>query len=286
MENPNMGPSPPASEPPSTRLLYPTPQEAFLVLVITLVATLMLGALLLNVGKTGVYLAELLFLIPPLFFLRFKGFEVRRCLRWNGVSPSVFISTMLIGIALIVLLDEMDRLVNMIYPMPENLQQLLTGFTEMKTWTDYLVAGVGIVLLAAICEESLFRGFLQVSFEAHGTITRAVLISALLFALAHFNPWWMMQILILGVFLGFISWRCDSSLPGMVIHGLNNGLALFIGRSLEANGKFAWYRWGEHVSPALLIAAAALLFLGLKWFIRLTPTSSLESAIQHETPAS
>jgi membrane protease YdiL (CAAX protease family) len=147
------------------------------------------------------------------------------------------------------------------------------GFLTLETWSDYLLAGLGVVVAAAICEESLFRGFIQVSLEAHGPVTRGVLFSSLLFALAHFNPWWMVQILILGVFLGFLSWRSNSSIPGMLIHGMNNGLVLYSGGSLTGSA-WAWYNMGDHVSPMILIAALAMLFLGIKLFVKWTDESS------------
>lgn len=255
-----------------------------MVLFITLAATLIIGLATASLGKIGLFTSEILFLIPPLIYLQRKGFNVRRCLRWNGVSLKVLISTLIIGLALVILLDEMDRVVSIFFPMPEELQKALTGLFALDTWSDYLVVGLGVVVIAAVCEESLFRGFMQVSFEAHGNVTRAVLFSALLFALAHFNPWWMMQILILGVFLGFISWRSASSLPGMVIHGLNNGLALAAGGDTTGTG-WGWYNTGRHVTPAVLIGAVALLFLGFKMFIRSTEDSFPKDVIPDEAPA-
>lgn len=245
-----------------------------MVLMIALAAALIAGVALVKVEKIGVVLTEILFLVPPLIYLRRKGYHVASGLRWNRISVSVIFATLLIGLSLTILLDEVDRVMAMFFPMPEELQGNLMGFFELKIWSDYLLAGLGIVVAAAICEESLFRGFIQISLEAHGPVTRAVLFSSLLFALAHFNPWWMVQILILGVFLGFLSWRSNSSIPGMLIHGLNNGLALYSGGSLTGSS-WIWYNMGEHVSPMILIASLALLFLGMKLFVRWTEEAPL-----------
>jgi membrane protease YdiL (CAAX protease family) len=279
-EAPQSNPAPPAPE----KALYPPPQEAFLVMVGTLVISLLGGALLAQIDRIGVILTEALFIVPPIFYLKRKGYSIRRCLRWNRIKPSVLISTILVGIALIVLLDEADRLVSLIFPMPEELQKLLNNLFELKTWSDYLIIGAGAVVIAAFCEESLFRGFLQVSLEANTTVNRGVLFSALIFALAHFNPWWLMQILLLGVFLGFVSWRSNSSIPGMVVHGLNNGLSLLAGGS-TTGAAWAWYNKGEHVSPAILVAAGALLFVGLKFFLRVTQEPLIEESLPDESSA-
>lgn len=248
---------------------YPPPNEVFLVLIISIASALLEGAVLVKFERTALFLTELLFLVPPVIYLWLKRYPLKKCLRWNRVNGLILIAAVLIGLSLVVLLDELDRVINLFFPMPEDLRNVLFDFLKLKTWYDYLIVGSGVILVASFAEESLFRGFLQVSLEAHGGVTRAVLFSALLFALAHFNPWWLVQILILGVFLGFIAWRSNSAFPGMIIHGLNNGLALFLGSEVSQE-KFAWYSLGEHVSPFVLIVAAALLFIGLKLFARFT----------------
>jgi uncharacterized protein len=263
--------------------LYPPPGEAFLVLVTALVATIMIGVSTAAMGRVGLFLSEIFFLVPPLFYLKRRGFEIKRCLRWNSVPVTVLISTILIGLALVILLDELDRVMSLVFPMPDDLQKALTGFFALNTWQDYLIVGFGVVVIAAVCEESLFRGFMQLSFEAHGNVTRAVLITALFFAVAHFNPWWMVQILILGVVLGFISWRSGSSFPGMIVHGLNNALALAVGGDTTGS-KWGWYNTGHHVSPTILVAAGTMLFLGFKFFLRSTENSFQEDIVPVETP--
>lgn len=255
-----------------------------MVLVAALASSLVAGVALVNLGKAGAFLIEGLFLIPPLIYLRIKGYNVRRCLRWNPINVPQIFTALLIGLALIVLLDEADRLMNLFFPMPAELQEEIRNFLKAENTWDYVTIWLGTVVLAAICEESLFRGFIQVSMEAYGGVTRAVLFSALLFALAHFNPWWMIQILILGVFLGFISWRSNSAVPSMFIHGLNNGLALISGGALAGEG-WTWYNSGEHVAPSVLIAAFALLFVGTKLFLRSTEETFSENVQTHEASA-
>lgn len=268
-----LDPSAPYSGHEERRSYYPPPNQAFIVLVIAVTGTLVVGALTVNsTGKAGLFLIESLFLLPPLVYLQLKGYNIKRCLRWNGVSLPVILSSILIGISLIVLLDELDRMVAIIFPMPVEVQEALFDFMKLRTWSDYLFVGTGAVVAAAICEESLFRGFMQVSMEAFGSVTRAVLFGALLFALAHFNPWWLIQILILGVLLGFVSWRTNSVFPAMIIHGLNNGIALIFGGAIEGK-ELAWYTAGKHVSPAVIIAALALLFIAIKFLLRLTEES-------------
>lgn len=283
--NPDFPPSTPDRQD-QKRPYYPPPNEAFLVLVAALVGTMVVGYLLVNTtGKMGLFLTELLFIFPPIVYLQLKGYDIARCLRWNAVSPRVLFTAFLIGLALIVLLDEADRLMNLIFPMPEDVQEVLLDFVKLETWSDYLLIGSGAIFAAAICEESLFRGFMQVSMEAFGSVTKAVLFGALLFALAHFNPWWLVQILLLGVFLGFVSWRANSVIPAMLIHAMNNGVALFTGGALTGEG-WEWYTAGNHVSPAILIFSIALIFLSVKYFLRQTESTFPSHAKTNAAPKS
>ncbi len=267
----------------SKRSYYPPPNEAFWVLVAAVVFVLSLGPFLINFGKIGAVLMELLFILPPLIYLRVKGYSVKQCFRWNSISIELVFSTLLLGLSLIILLDEIDRIFNMFFPMPVEALELLSEFLIIETFSDYLILLLGAVILAAVCEESLFRGFIQLSMEAYGSVTKAVLFSALLFALAHFNPWWLVQILILGVFLGFVSWRANSVLPAMLIHGVNNALALWMGNTSNET-EWSWYSSGGHLLPSVLIAAAAGLFLGIKLFLRQTEHTFPKAIDTNATP--
>jgi membrane protease YdiL (CAAX protease family) len=267
------------------RLYYPPPNESFLVLAVALVTSLILGTWLMGLGKGGMIVIELLFLIPPIVYLQMKGYSIKRCLRWNAVPLKQLFPAVLIGVGLIVLLDEADRILNIFFPMPAEAYEVLEAFLTPEKWSDYVLLWGGAVFAAAICEESLFRGFMQLSMEAFGNVTRAVLFGALLFAIAHFNPWWLIQILILGVFLGYISWRANSVLPTMFIHALHNGLALWSG-GLPEEGGWEWYNSGDHVSVSVLITAGAMLFVGMKIFGRQTEYTFVTRSDTNGSPES
>ena len=57
---------------------------------------------------------------------------------------------------------------------------------------------LAVVVMAPIGEEVVFRGFLQSFREQWKDVTRAVLITSLFFAMIHFNPYWTIQIYLLG----------------------------------------------------------------------------------------
>ena len=78
----------------------------------------------------------------------------------------------------------------------------------------YIFLFLAVVIVAPIGEEIVFRGFLQRFLEKYWKdITRAVLVTSLFFAMIHFNPFWTIQIYLLGVILGFVAWKTKSVIP-------------------------------------------------------------------------
>ena len=122
---------------------------------------------------------------------------------------------------------------------------------------SFIFLFLAVVVMAPIGEEIVFRGFLQKFLEEHWKdITRAVLITSLIFAMIHFNPYWTIQIYLLGVILGFLSWKTKSIIPSIVLHSLNNGISLIL--TIFENSNFSFYFWGNFVSPVFIALAIFL----------------------------
>jgi hypothetical protein len=76
------------------------------------------------------------------------------------------------------------------------------------------------------------------------------------------NPGWIIQIYLLGIILGYLAWRTGSIFPGLILHSLNNGLALIM-ENIQASW-FNYYIWKNHVSPLFLLIAVFLFLRGYK----------------------
>ena len=119
------------------------------------------------------------------------------------------------------------------------------------------------MVIAPIGEEMVFRGFLQRFLErSWGDITRAILISSLFFTLIHFNPYWAIQIYLMGLVLGYLSWLTKSIYPSILLHMSINGtsmLFIFLGESAEKS-----LLWKGHINPILLLIGVLAAWYGLK----------------------
>ena len=86
---------------------------------------------------------------------------------------------------------------------------------------------------------------------------------SLFFALVHMNPYWIVQIYLLGLVLGYLAWRTNSIIPGLILHGLNNGFAVALNNAQDIFNKY--YNWHEHVNPFWVILAIIFIFIGFKF---------------------
>jgi len=85
---------------------------------------------------------------------------------------------------------------------------------------------VSIGLLAPFAEELVFRGaILRELLRWSSRPWVAIAISAIFFAAAHMNPAQLPHAFLIGLLLGWMYYRTDSIIPGVVYHWINNSVA-------------------------------------------------------------
>jgi len=99
-----------------------------------------------------------------------------------------------------------------------------------------LVAGS---LIAPLAEETFFRGFLFANLREHHGPLRAMVTTALLFALFHFTPTAFVPLFFLGCFLALLYHLSESLLPSLLLHATMNTLAFTLSYLVERLGPFA-----------------------------------------------
>jgi sodium transport system permease protein len=63
----------------------------------------------------------------------------------------------------------------------------------------------------------------------------AIVISSLLFGLAHASVYRLLPTFMLGFAMGYAAWKTGSIVPGMIIHAFNNGLAAVLAQKVPAS---------------------------------------------------
>ncbi len=78
----------------------------------------------------------------------------------------------------------------------------------------------------AVCEELLFRGYVQTRLTRSFGPAIGILVASFLFAAFHFDLVHVIAVFPMGLFLGWISWRSGSLFPAMMGHFVNNVISV------------------------------------------------------------
>lgn len=91
---------------------------------------------------------------------------------------------------------------------------------------------LAVAITPAIAEEIFFRGFLQTNIERsghrHSRPYAALLIASLVFAIVHFSVFKLPGLLLLGLAMGYMSYRTNNLLVGSLAHAFNNGFIVLM----------------------------------------------------------
>ncbi len=81
------------------------------------------------------------------------------------------------------------------------------------------------VVVAPFCEEIFFRSFVFMGLRNEMSLSWALVLSALIFGMAHGDPGSFPVLFLIGLALAFLRWYTRSIWPGFILHAMNNGLS-------------------------------------------------------------
>ncbi len=208
------------------------------------------------------FLGQGIILVPPLYYLNIKQRPVLESLRIKKVSLTTIQYSLIFSVGVLIIFDALDRIIHQIIPAPDYIIDL-GDIMQPDSTLGYLFLFLAVVIVAPVGEEIVFRGFLQKFLESYWKdITRAVLVTSLFFAMIHFNPYWTIQIYLLGVALGFLAWKTKSVIPSIILHSINNGVAYLL--SIFEDTSLNFYLWNKQVSPIFILLAVYFIYKGLE----------------------
>lgn len=131
-----------------------------------------------------------------------------------------------------------------------------------------------VAITPAICEEVMFRGFIQKSFELKYKPFLGALITAIFFGIYHFNPYAFFPLVLLGFYLGYAAYKSDSILVPVVLHFINNLFAVVLFLIFgEAELKQTQSITTAELTPTLIsllyqILLFVIVLLGIQYYYR------------------
>ena len=95
-------------------------------------------------------------LVPLLWFLRSRKEPIAERLRIRFISSDVIISTIYLSFGIIILSDELDRIIQVFLPAPDYILDL-NGLLQPESITGFILLFTAVVIVAPLGEELLFQ---------------------------------------------------------------------------------------------------------------------------------
>lgn len=269
-----MIPEPPLDHPelhqtePQAAQRYPDARQVWWITVVTITAVMGAGVFAIDAfGKASIVLSEGAILIPAVIFLQATGLSARFLFRLHPIDGRTVTASLAVGLSLPIVANTIDTVLESRFPMPESLKQAMETLLIIRSVDEMVLIVAGLVIGAAVCEELFFRGFLQSSLEWRYGPFRAIGLASLTFTIVHINPWWFTSILVAGVVCGLLAYTSGSVYPGIIVHGMNNGLSLLVVNAKHSE-QFRWVGALEEVSLLTVLASVMVLAASLGWFVK------------------
>ncbi|MDZ4852015.1 MAG: ABC transporter permease subunit/CPBP intramembrane protease [Pirellulaceae bacterium] len=221
-------------------------------------------------------LTLVLFLLIPIAFAWWQGFDMRRTFRpfenrkWIFLMPGLI----LLVVSLWTVAHEIfviSELLGIATLRPEQLaaaNQMKLALQELPLLLIWLT----MAIVPAIAEEAFFRGFALRAFLSTLKPGFAIAASAILFGAFHVLTGSVLSIerflptAALGGVLGWLAWRSGSLMPGWIVHAGHNGLLFTIARYEEPLREMGWGVTDQRHLPVSWVAAGcAAILVGLTY---------------------
>jgi membrane protease YdiL (CAAX protease family) len=218
----------------------PEQLQLALILALAFVLNLVLGSILeLLHLRWGLILSQTLFIAgPAILALRLFYLDPRAVLPVRRPSLAAVGATLVGTAGLNHLLNLAGEWQERFFPTPEAIRSFFEAQFIYRGPVDFVLLIIVFAIVPAICEETLFRGFVLAGFARifeSGPI--GITLTALVFAVFHLDPWRFIGVFLLGLFLGFLARATGSLLPSMLCHAMNNVLSISqVALSRDASG--------------------------------------------------
>jgi len=143
------------------------------------------------------------------------GIGFRRSFKFQ--LKKVQVPILLLTIPMIICLDIIVEPIINIIPMSDFFRNMFNDYITNDLNT-FLMIGIAAPLL----EELVFRGIILNGFLKQYSPWKSILWSAAIFGIAHLNPWQFIAAFSIGIVIGWLYWKTNSLLPGILVHFTSN----------------------------------------------------------------
>ena len=209
--------------------------------------------------------------VPALMMARLHSTRVTSYLRIRAVDGRLLLLAVVGVVALQPVVQWLAQ-VNSQLPLPEAIRAFEQ--TQLELIQSVLESGMGVsfnlvalALIPAFCEEILFRGYAQRQFERASGAAGGILLSGVLFGFYHLRPSQVLPLILLGLYLAYLTWRTGSLWPAIVVHLFHNGLAVLAARYVRSHQDYDFETLEQAPMPWYAVLGGFAIFGGVLYVL-------------------
>jgi len=169
--------------------------------------------------------ALLVFCALPVWLLRRADAPLVDTLRFHSIGGPQIAWTLLGAVALVLPVNLLGEWNLRLLPPPETFLEFLTGLTPASP-AAWVLAAVSVCVVVPIGEEIVFRGLMQQAARQGLRGPTAAILVGVLFAVLHFEPWYILGLAVMGIGMGLAMEITGSLWAAILVHGVYNTVAL------------------------------------------------------------
>ena len=169
--------------------------------------------------------------MPAILLAAFLTRSPLRSLRLNPFTVPAACAAVLMAICFHPLLTWFSGLVLYLYPLPDSIVGKADFMSDLVDQAPGLWAVILLMAVApAVFEELAFRGFILSGFEKLKNRWQAILVTSLLFGIAHFSIQQSIITFAIGIILGLVALETRSLIPCILYHATHNAITVMLPR--------------------------------------------------------
>ncbi len=174
-------------------------------------------------------ITQYLFMLLPTVWLvkRWHTNKVKNYIRFTSTSIWEILLAVIGTIAILPTSIFIANELSSFFPLPEEFRKIGEEIFTAHSVPEFIWLVFVIAITPAVCEESLFRGYAQRTFE-RTMKWKSVILVGVIFGLYHMQPLGLISLSMLGIYLGYLFYRSQSLLPSMAAHFTNNFIAILL----------------------------------------------------------
>jgi membrane protease YdiL (CAAX protease family) len=154
-------------------------------------------------------------------------------------------------------------------PYPAELIEAMEIFNQ----SSWFIGFITLAIVAPVIEEFIFRGIILDGLLKRYSPTFAILMSSLLFAFVHLNPWQFISAMNIGILSGWLYYRTRNLWLPIFVHVVNNSFPLFLDvfTDIDFSSDLTSLYGGSEWYVLVVLTSIGIVILGLLFLNWLIP---------------